>query len=83
MGDEYKGFDRIRRSGVPMPLPEKPMISALADRRLTLSWMPHLAAPQTMPCTYQVEMCDAPDGDWFTVRTGTQQLWRRSRGTMR
>ncbi|XP_069971392.1 obscurin-like isoform X4 [Penaeus vannamei] len=70
VGDEYKGFDRIRRSGVPMPLPEKPMISALADRRLTLSWMPHLAAPQTMPCTYQVEMCDAPDGDWFTVRTG-------------
>ncbi|XP_047481488.1 obscurin-like isoform X2 [Penaeus chinensis] len=70
VGDEYKGFDRIRRSGVPMPLPEKPMISALADRRLTLSWMPHLAAAQTMPCTYQVEMCDAPDGDWFTVRTG-------------
>ncbi|XP_069178633.1 LOW QUALITY PROTEIN: muscle M-line assembly protein unc-89 [Procambarus clarkii] len=70
VGDEYQGFDRIRRSGVPMPLPEKPMISALSDRRATISWMPYLANPHTQPVTYHVEMCESPEGEWVTVRTG-------------
>ncbi|XP_050698180.1 obscurin-like isoform X5 [Eriocheir sinensis] len=70
VGDEYQGFDRIRRSGVPMPLPDKPMISALSDRRATISWMPHLAAPPTQPVTYLLEMAEYPEGDWNTVRTG-------------
>ncbi|KAK8750916.1 hypothetical protein OTU49_015055 [Cherax quadricarinatus] len=70
VGDEYQGFDRIRRSGVPMPLPEKPMISALSDRRATISWLPYLPSTPCPPVTYQVEMCESPEGEWVTVRTG-------------
>lgn len=46
------------------------MISALSDRRATISWMPHLAAPPSQPVTYLLEMAEYPEGDWQTVRTG-------------
>ena len=70
VGDEYKGFNRVRESGVPIPIPEKPIISALSDKRVTLSWMPYLPANPTPPVTYQVEYCECPEGDWSTARTG-------------
>ncbi|XP_066949349.1 LOW QUALITY PROTEIN: muscle M-line assembly protein unc-89-like [Macrobrachium rosenbergii] len=70
VGDEYMGFDRVRRSGVPMPLPDKPMISALSERRATVSWMPYLPTPPCTPVTYQLEIMECPEGEWFTYRTG-------------
>lgn len=42
----------------------------MTDRRLTLSWRPSIPPGPRFPVTYQVEMLDLPDGDWFTVRTG-------------
>ncbi|MCL4145847.1 UNVERIFIED_CONTAM: hypothetical protein GTU68_065894 [Idotea baltica] len=70
VGDEYKGFDKIRQAGVPIPLSDKPIISSLSDRRCTLSWYPHISKGNTPPVTYQVEFCECPQGDWVTARTG-------------
>ncbi|XP_018013330.1 obscurin-like [Hyalella azteca] len=70
VGDEYQGWDKMKRTGIPVPLPDRPYISALSDRRVTVSWNPYIAQGPQPPVTYQVEMCESPEGDWFTARSG-------------
>ncbi|XP_038208120.1 obscurin isoform X3 [Zerene cesonia] len=70
LSDQYSEFDKMKQTGVPMPLSDKPIISRMADRHLTLSWRPSIPHRPRFPVTYQVEMCEVPDGDWFTARTG-------------
>ncbi|XP_058829179.1 obscurin isoform X2 [Topomyia yanbarensis] len=54
----------------PYPLMDKPIISKLSDRRLTLSWKPSMTTIPRHPITYQMEMMELPDGDWYTARSG-------------
>ncbi|OAD62661.1 Muscle M-line assembly protein unc-89 [Eufriesea mexicana] len=70
LGEQYADFDKYRKSGVPLPLADRPIISRMMDRHLTLSWKPSIPIGPRIPVTYQVEMCELPDGDWFTARTG-------------
>ncbi|XP_037298736.1 obscurin isoform X2 [Manduca sexta] len=70
ISDQYSDFDKMKKTGIPMPLADRPIISRMADRHLTLSWKPSIPHGPRFPVTYQVEMCELPDGDWFTARTG-------------
>ncbi|XP_035445096.2 obscurin isoform X4 [Spodoptera frugiperda] len=70
IGDQYSDFDKMKKTGIPMPLADRPIISRMADRHLTLGWKPSIPHGPRFPVTYQVEMCEVPDGDWFTARTG-------------
>lgn len=73
--DDYADYDKFKKSGLPLPLTDKPIISCMTDRHLTLSWKPSLSSVARYPVTYTVEMCevggdDIPKSDWFTVRRG-------------
>ncbi|XP_012273370.1 obscurin isoform X3 [Orussus abietinus] len=70
VGDLYIDYDKYHKSGIPLPLAIKPIISRMMDRHLTLSWKPSIPIGPRIPVTYQVEMCELPDGDWFTARSG-------------
>lgn len=70
VGDQYADYDKYRKSGVPLPLSDRPIISRMMDRHLTLSWKPSIPSVPRLPVTYQVEMLELPDGDWFTARSG-------------
>ncbi|XP_022821456.1 obscurin isoform X5 [Spodoptera litura] len=70
IGDQYSDFDKMKKTGIPMPLADRPIINRMADRHLTLGWKPSIPHGPRFPVTYQVEMCEVPDGDWFTARTG-------------
>ncbi|KAL1110551.1 hypothetical protein AAG570_008079, partial [Ranatra chinensis] len=70
VGDQYKDFDTFKNTGAPVPLPDKPIISKMTDRRLTLSWKPSIPIGPREPVTYQVEMLELPNGEWFHVRSG-------------
>ncbi|XP_059609268.1 obscurin isoform X2 [Phlebotomus argentipes] len=72
LGDQYSEFDKHKRSGAPVPLPDRPIISKMTDRRLTLTWRPSFPSTGRFPVTYQVEMLELPDGDWFNVRSGVR-----------
>uniref|UniRef100_A0A1B0DPE4 Uncharacterized protein n=1 Tax=Phlebotomus papatasi TaxID=29031 RepID=A0A1B0DPE4_PHLPP len=72
VGEQYSEFDKHKRSGAPVPLPDRPIISKMTDRRLTLSWRPSFPSSGRFPVTYQVEMLELPDGDWFNVRSGVR-----------
>ncbi|XP_063991059.1 obscurin isoform X2 [Diachasmimorpha longicaudata] len=70
LADQYSEFDKYRKSGIPLPLADRPIISRMMDRHLTLSWRPSIPIGPRIPVTYLVEMCELPDGDWFTARSG-------------
>ncbi|KAL3285163.1 hypothetical protein HHI36_019282 [Cryptolaemus montrouzieri] len=70
MVDQYIEYDKYKRSGAPMPLSDPPIISQMTDRHCTLSWKPSIPTGPRFPVTYQLEMCELPNGDWFTVRSG-------------
>ncbi|XP_011878155.1 PREDICTED: muscle M-line assembly protein unc-89 isoform X5 [Vollenhovia emeryi] len=70
LADQYADYDKYRKSGIPLPLADRPIISRMMDRHLTLSWKPSIPIGPRVPVTYLVEMCELPDGDWFTARTG-------------
>ncbi|XP_069669104.1 obscurin isoform X4 [Periplaneta americana] len=70
VGDLYTDFDKFRKTGAPLPLADRPIISRMTDRRLTLSWKPSIPIGPRLPVTYRVEMAEQPDGEWFTARTG-------------
>ncbi|XP_026827528.1 obscurin isoform X4 [Ooceraea biroi] len=70
LADQYTDYDKYRKSGIPLPLSDRPIISRMMDRHLTLSWKPSIPIGPRVPVTYLVEMCELPDGDWFTARTG-------------
>lgn len=68
--DQYTDFDKYKKSGAPMPISDPPIISQMTDRHCTLSWKPSIPSGPREPVTYQLEMCELPHGDWFTVRSG-------------
>ncbi|CAB0012839.1 unnamed protein product [Nesidiocoris tenuis] len=70
IGEQFKDFEEFKHTGAPMPLADRPIISRMSDRRLTLSWKPSIPYGPREPVTYQVEMCELPKGDWFTARAG-------------
>lgn len=69
MSDQYSEYDKIRKSGHPMPLADRPIVSRMTDRNLTLSWKPSIPKGPREPVTYRVEMCELPGGDWFDIRS--------------
>ncbi|XP_033229349.1 obscurin isoform X4 [Belonocnema kinseyi] len=69
LSDQYTDYDK-KRSALPLPLADRPIISRMMDRHLTLSWKPSIPIAPRVPVTYLVEMCELPDGDWFTTRSG-------------
>lgn len=67
ISDQYQDYKKVQNSGVPMPLPNAPIISRMTDRRLTLSWRPSIPVGPRAPVTYQVhwtetlnEICRGP-----------------------
>ncbi|XP_012537087.1 obscurin isoform X3 [Monomorium pharaonis] len=70
LADQYTDYDKYGKSGIPLPLADRPIISRMMDRHLTLSWKPSIPIGPRVPVTYLVEMCELPDGDWFTARSG-------------
>jgi len=70
MSDQYSEYDKIRKSGTPLPLADRPIVSRMTDRNLTLSWKPSIPKGPREPVTYRVEMCELPGGDWFDIRSG-------------
>ncbi|KAG8233551.1 hypothetical protein J437_LFUL013763 [Ladona fulva] len=65
IGDQYVDYDKFRRTGLPLPLADRPIISRMTDRRLTLSWKPYIpigsADYRGPPVTYRLEMSCACD----------------------
>ncbi|VEN40588.1 unnamed protein product [Callosobruchus maculatus] len=70
ISDQYTEYDKHKKSGAPVPLADPPIISQMTDRHCTLSWKPSIPSGPRAPVTYLLEMCEQPNGDWFTVRTG-------------
>ncbi|XP_065224775.1 uncharacterized protein LOC135848732 isoform X2 [Planococcus citri] len=70
VGELYRDFDKFRATGAPLPLADKPIISRMTDRHLTLSWKPSIPISPREPVTYLVEMEEQPNGKWFTARAG-------------
>lgn len=56
ISDQYSDFDKMKKTGIPMPLADKPIISRMADRHLTLSWKPSIPHGPRFPVTYQVRI---------------------------
>ncbi|XP_062553317.1 obscurin isoform X3 [Armigeres subalbatus] len=65
-----KGKEKSFLHTSPYPLMDRPIISKLSDRRLTLSWKPSMTTVPREPVTYQMEMMQLPDGEWYTYRSG-------------
>ncbi|XP_065086396.1 obscurin isoform X3 [Ochlerotatus camptorhynchus] len=65
-----KGKDKSYLHTTPYPLMDRPIISKLSDRRMTLSWKPSMTTVPRHPVTYQMEMMELPDGEWYTYRSG-------------
>lgn len=70
MGDQFSEFDKHKKSGAPVPLPDRPIISKMTDSGLKLTWRPSFPSSGRYPVTYQVERMNLPDGDWTPVRSG-------------
>lgn len=70
IADQYTEYDKYKKSGAPIPIADPPIISQMTDRHCTLSWNPSIPSGPRAPVTYQLEMCELPNGDWFTVRSG-------------
>lgn len=64
---------------IPLALPDKPIISKMSDRRLTLSWKPSLPIGPSVPVTYIVDMCEVPNGEWFVARSGKLYMYVNQR----
>lgn len=71
-GEQFAEFDKYKRSGAPMPLSDKPWITRMTDRHLTLAWPPSVPKSPRYPITYQVEQLELPDGDWHPVQSGVR-----------
>lgn len=53
-GDLYSEYDKNKRTGAPTPIPDRPIITHMTDRRLTLAWKPSVPTGPRFPVTYQV-----------------------------
>ena len=67
LGDLYSGFDKYQIGGLPMPLPDKPLITQMSDTGVTLTWKPALPLGPNLAPYYVVEMAEYPSGDWEEV----------------
>lgn len=70
IGDQFVDFDKFKKSGIPVPLPDKPNIIRMTDDSLTLAWLPSIPTQPRTPVTYLLEWCKMPDGEWTTYRSG-------------
>ena len=64
LGDLYQGFDKYTLGGLPMPLPDKPLITQMSDTGVSLTWKPSIPLGPNLAPYYMVEMAEYPDGDW-------------------
>lgn len=71
-GDLYSDYNKKELGGAPTPLADRPIITHMTDRRLTLAWKPSIPIGPRFPVTYQIEQLELPEGDWKTVRTGVR-----------
>ncbi|XP_067131065.1 obscurin-like isoform X2 [Centruroides vittatus] len=62
--------EKQRKTGPPSPLPDPPFIMRMTDTHLTLGWRPSVPSVPRVPVTYEVEMCQEPDGKWNSYRSG-------------
>eukprot|EP00094_Tigriopus_californicus_P003329 TCALIF_03202-PA protein Name:"Similar to unc-89 Muscle M-line assembly protein unc-89 (Caenorhabditis elegans)" AED:0.27 eAED:0.27 QI:0/0.83/0.76/0.92/0.91/0.88/25/216/2842 len=67
LGDCYMGFDKYSISGLPIALPDKPLVTQMSDTKVTLTWKPALALGPNLAPYYMVEMAEYPEGDWVEV----------------
>ena len=67
LGNLYQGFEKYTMGGLPMPLPDKPLIIQMSDTKTTLTWKPALPLGPNLAPYYMVEMGEYPDGDWEEV----------------
>ncbi|XP_035216758.1 obscurin-like isoform X2 [Stegodyphus dumicola] len=70
IGDQFVDFEKFKKTGIPVPLPEKPRIVRMDDTSLTLGWKPSVPNAPRVPVTYQLEMASHPDGEWVPYKTG-------------
>merc|ERR1719244_2576194 len=50
LGNLYQGFEKYTIGGLPMPLPDKPLICQMSDTKVTLTWKPALPlGPNLVP----------------------------------
>ena len=64
---KFSGWDKYSVSGLPMPLPDKPLITLMSDTHVTLTWKPSIPMGPNLAPYYVVEMAEYPDGDWMEV----------------
>lgn len=69
-GPDEKDENDIGEGLKPGPLLERPIIANMSEKRLIVSWKPYIPFVMHFPCTYKVEMCELPEGDWFVVGSG-------------
>ena len=67
LGNLYQGFEKYTMGGLPMPLPDKPLIVQMSDTKTTLTWKPALPLGPNLAPYYMVEMAEYPGGDWEEV----------------
>jgi len=67
LGNLYQGFEKYTMGGLPMPLPDKPLIIQMSDTKATLTWKPALPLGPNLAPYYMVEMAEYPGGDWEEV----------------
>jgi len=67
LGNLYQGFEKYTMSGLPMPCPDKPLITQMSDTKVTLTWKPALPMGPNLAPYYMVEMAEYPEGDWEEV----------------
>ncbi|XP_054712056.1 obscurin-like isoform X2 [Uloborus diversus] len=70
MGDQFVDFDKFKKTGAPVPLPDKPRIIRMDDTSLTLGWKPSVPNCPRVPVTYNLELAKHPDGEWTPYKTG-------------
>ncbi|CAL1291290.1 unnamed protein product [Larinioides sclopetarius] len=70
IGDQFVDFDKFKKTGIPVPLSERPRIIRMDDTSLTLGWKPSVPTCPRVPVTYQLEMAKHPDGEWTPYKTG-------------
>lgn len=62
--------EKLRKTAPPGPLPDPPFIMRMTDNYLTLGWRPSIPTFPRVPVTYEVEMCQEPDGNWTSYKSG-------------
>lgn len=76
-GDDIDVDHKSNRPSGPI---DRPIISNMTERRLILSWKPYVPYCMHYPCTYKVEMCEIPEGDWYPVASGVKGCRYEIRG---